>query len=162
MKKIIFLLALFTISFFGCKTLEELKYVSKNEILVGIDFRKYTDQGFFITPEKYLGEYYSIGLISYDYLPAGEYKSVGIKRNPNYNKENLNTPEYIEVKEWLFEKVHVEQVMDSVYYYCTKLGADALVNFNIVPKIYTYGFGIYSNPPTIQGITISGFAVKRK
>lgn len=162
MKKFIFLITLLCSLFTGCTTVEELSFVPRKESLFGIDFSKYSKQGFLITPEKYAGEYQSIGLITYEYLPSAEYKPGTSRPNPYYVPGNPKTSQFIPIKMWITEDVKVEQVMDSVYTRCKILGADALVNFKIEPKTETYSSVVYKNPPIINGYSISGFAIKRK
>jgi hypothetical protein len=163
MKKIINLLIFFTVlSCVTPKEFEELTFIPRKESFFGIDFTKYSEKGFLITPEKYLGDYESIGLITYEYLPAAEYKLAGIIENPNFDRrDNSSGPEFIHLKKWDYEKVMIEQVMDSVFLISTRLGADALVNFRIEPKAEFHGTG-YKNPTTVNGYSISGFAIKRK
>jgi len=153
---------LFTVAmiFHSCNTLEELSFVPREEKVFGIDFSKYTKQDFLITPEKYIDKYESIGLITYEYLPATEYKSEGSEPNPFYDKNLPNSSPFISVKQWYSETVEISQVMDSVYKISKNMGADAIVNFDI--KVKSDAVGVHaSNPTTRYGYTISGFAIKR-
>lgn len=149
--------------FIGCYPVKELASVPRQERLFGIDFSKYSNQGFFITPEKYNGEYESVGLLSYEYLPSGEYLTGGMSdvRNSSYNPNDKNSSYFLPVKYWHFEKINVEQVMDSVFKICKNMGADALVNFEIMEKSDDIGANSL-NPSTRFGYTITGFAIKRK
>ena len=160
MKKLTLLLAI-GLALNSCTTLEELSYIPREEKLFGIDFTKYTTQDFLITPEKYLGNYESIGLITYEYLPAAEYKNIGFKINPFYDPTNQNSKRTVPDTKWVFEDVKIEQVMDSVYKISKNMGADALVNFEIKVKSDPVGANA-KNPTTRFGYTISGFAIKRK
>lgn len=146
----------------SCTQLEELTFVPRKQSLLVIDFSKYTEKGFFITPEKFLEEYESIGLITYEYLPEGEYKQSGSKPNPYYRPGENKVTSTVPVMMWVFKPVRIEQVMDSVYNICKKMGADALVNFKIEPKVEAYSSLVYKNPPIVGGYSISGFAIKRK
>lgn len=155
---------LLVITFFiaGCASVEELKYVPREQKLTGIDFSKYSSKGFLITPEKYLGDYESVGLISYEFLPSGNYAVVGEGTIPNssYNPFDPSSTYYLATKKWVFESINIEQVMDSVYSSCSRMGADALVNFQINSKSDVVGANAI-NPANRFGYVISGFAIKR-
>ena len=69
------LIAIAVLIFNGCAT---LKFIPAEEYFMGIDFRPYTEQGFLFTPEKYLGEYESIGLI--DLISVHEANYVPIEK----------------------------------------------------------------------------------
>lgn len=144
----------------SCTTLEDLTFIPREEKLFGIDFSKYTSQNFLFTPEKYIGGYKSIGLITYEYLPAAEYKKTGNKVNPFYNPQDPSSKSLIPIVEWVFESVKIEQVMDSVYKISKNMGADAIVNFDIKVKSDPVGANA-KNPTTRFGYIISGFAIKR-
>jgi hypothetical protein len=156
MKKIIQLLAIGLLLNSSCTT-PELLSVPREEKLFGIDFTKYTAQGFLITPEKFIGSYESIGLITYEYLPAGVNKEARFVSNTYDDVRNHTNID----KVWVFEDVKIEQVMDSVYKISKNMGADALVNFEIRAKSSSVGTNA-SNMATRYGYTISGFAIKRK
>ena len=70
MKKSI-LIAIAVLIFNGC--VATLKFIPAEEYFMGIDFRPYTEQGFLFTPEKYLGEYESIGLVDLISVPEANY-----------------------------------------------------------------------------------------
>lgn len=163
MKNVILLILVYLM--FGCETakqLEELSFIPKKELFYTIDFSRFTEQGFLITPEKYSEKYKSIGLVTYEYLPSGTYKLVGLTKNPFYNPQVDKTePEYLQLKNWVFEPIHYEKAMDSLYIKCKSMGADALVNFRIEVKSEEIGVG-YKNSSTVKGLLLSGFAIKRE
>ena len=139
--------------------LSTLEVVYKKEFLSGIDFRKYTEKGFLFTPEKYKGEYESIGLISYEILPGAKYKTIRKVLYPDYS-HNGTRSHFYKTKKWDVENIIFQDVLDSLFLKCKELGADAFVNFEkeIIRKSYIN----VKNPITIIGYKISGFAIKRK
>lgn len=140
---ILFLIALITILAFSCTT---LRHIDREDIYYTLDFRKYANEGFLITPEMYRGNYMTMGVVSYETYPEAKYIEIV---HPTYTS-----------KSWSPTPVSSSEALDSVYVYCKKLGADALVRFNIesVQKEYS---GI-TNPITITGVKLSGYAIKRE
>ena len=145
MKKLLIVLFLFT----SCKV---LNYIPKEESIYGLNFTKYSEQGFLITPEKYLGDYESIGIFNYTFVPSA---SIFIE------KKVMSSGILRERKIWLKENYSIYDGLDSLYNFSKSIGADAIINFqfNIVTRNYTYG---YENPVTLEGFELSGFAIKRK
>ena len=143
-----------TLMFSSCAELPIIFRIEPEEYLFGIDFRKYSEEGFLFTPEKYTGEYMSIGLIDYRVLPGADY--VFSQTLSNVSK---GTPSYANQYTWQQETIKISQVMDSIYIITKSMGADALVNFSldVESKDHT---GI-KNPTTIKGYRITGFAIKR-
>lgn len=159
MKKLIFLFSLFM--FFSCATeLPTLYNIDKEYNFFGIDFSKYSKAGFLITPEKYNDNYESIGLVTYELLPGGIYKHMGKKVNPAYGGSNTSVPRFIDIYKWIIDEVSLEQSIDSMYIRCEKMGADALVNFKL--ENHWKDYNQISNPTTVMGYKLSGFAIKRK
>jgi hypothetical protein len=159
MKKIaVFGILLFTVA--SCTVqMKELTRVEGYTIMNKIDFRKYSDKGFLITPEKYPGEYHAIGMIDFIKMPGAVY----VKRTKLDENNKPVTPEFghpaeIE-KNWVPENINMDAVLEELYKQCVALGADAIINFNVEPNSVLHG-GI-SNPVTIEGVRITGFAIKR-
>lgn len=142
----------------SCAELKELSKIDAYESVYEIDFSPFTQKDFLITPEKYLGEYESIGLIDYTIMPEANYVTVGIKKNVNYSGGVGSS--VVEDKKWVSNKVDARQALDSIYIVCLEMGADALVNFKISTQEDNYQ--LIKNPIKINGITITGFAIKRK
>ncbi|MBA4411426.1 MAG: hypothetical protein C0397_18650 [Odoribacter sp.] len=143
----------------SCTSLKELSTIFENKNFFAIDFSKYSESGFLITPEKYLGEYTSIGIVRYEVYPGAYYKIIGSKPNPNFGS-NPSEPKTILVKEWVVNKISMQEALDGMYKKCLEMGANALVNFDVKYDVVPYT-GI-SNPVYINGYVISGFAIKRK
>lgn len=148
MKKLILLLIIGMIAV-SCSTLE---HIPKEENLYKINLKKYTKKGFFITTEMYNGDYEPIALINYELYPEANYEVTGVR----YFEDGKVDKKY----KWIIKYVTIEEAMDSIYKQCVDMGADAIVNFKQDIEIKQYQ-GL-KNPAMIPGITISGFAIKRK
>jgi len=125
--------------------------IPRVSIFTGIDFRKYTESGFLFTPEKYSGEYESIGIVNYKLMPAAEFVSSYGDQDPTYNGPNS--------KRWVTEEIYLGQVIDSLYVMAKEMGADAIMNFEVIyeeeSRADVYGL-------KLEGWTARGFAIKRK
>lgn len=127
----------------SCST---LKHVSKQEVIYGIDFRPYTEKGFLFTPEKYLGEYASIGIVSIEIYP--EY---------NYVDSHLNSDnQFVEAKGWQSEGIEIDTVLNKYHERLVAMGADAVMNFKTTTVNKNY------NTVVVVGLKMEGFAIKRK
>lgn len=133
MKKLLLALLMFS----GCTTLENIPAES---LYYGLDFKKYSSEGFLITPEMYQGEYLTMGFVNYESYPGANY---------NYNR----------FPRWKIQEISTLSALDSIYIICINMGANALVNFRIesIEKDYS----VISNPIKLTGIKISGYAIKR-
>jgi len=155
MKKSTFFLA---IIFLMASCITELKIISPQSYLSQINFRKYTDAGFLITPEKYAGEYLSIGIVDYVKKPGAHYGIVSRKPDPRYG--GTDSQMYINEKQWTVHVVSLDEAIDELYNECVALGADALINFTV--ELTEDNYNNISNPVQIVGYRITGFAIKRK
>jgi hypothetical protein len=133
------LLSALAVTFICCSTPKNIPRVSH---YYKIDFNKYTQRGFLFTPERYSGDYESVGMVQYVMMPAANRVSVG----------GLN--------EWIVEPVSLTQALDSLYYMAHAMGADAVINFTSTVEEKTYSF--VDAPITISGYNLSGFAIRRK
>ena len=160
--KNIFYFVILSMLMFSCKVIE-LSHIPQKEIIKGIDFRKYTEKGFLITPEKYNGEYESIGIINYLIMPEANRKIQEVVIPTT--KSKWEDSDYIYrrsegIFKWVIKEVDVQIALDGIYKQCIEIGADALVNFSAVSENEEY---LYTNPPlSLKGIRITGFAIKRK
>ncbi len=144
----------------GCMpTLETLNYIPKEEKFYGIDFRKYSDDGFYITPEKCQGRYEPVGLVEYVILPAATYAVTDYVLNPNYDRNDPASPKYLQDWSWLEEKMYIQEAVDSIYLKCKNMGADGIMNFDFSSSNKEYT-GI-KNPTMVSGYRLTGFAIKR-
>jgi len=139
--------------------MKEITKIQGYTIMNKIDFRKYSDKGFLITPEKYSGEYHAVGMIDFIKMPAAVY----VKRTRLDDNNKPVTPEFghpAEIdKNWVPENINMDAVLEDLYKQCVALGADAIINFNLEPNSVLHA-GI-TNPVTIEGVRITGFAIKR-
>jgi len=164
MKKLLFYVFIIVL-LSGCTTafkiakLDELQEIAEIKNFNSIDFTTYTAKGFFITPEKYMGEYNSIGIVRYEVYPGATYVKTSSIPNPEFGK-TTGASAVIFLKEWKVNYISLQEVLGGMYEQCKKMGADALVNFEVKPSAFPY-LGI-SNPTSINGYIISGFAIKRK
>jgi len=133
----------------GCVA-QTVTHIPQEENFRGLDFSRFTERGFLITPEKYPGDYESIGLITYTYIPEVRYGSF---------KQSVSSSAVL--KRWIITKnKDINAGLDTLYSFCKIMGADALINFKSIPAIRNYSF-VY-NPTTIEGFELSGFAIRRK
>ena len=153
MKKLIYLIVIVIIGF-SCQTTNITK-IPRVENLSGIDFSKYSQKGFLITPEKYLGNYESIGLIDLILMPGGNLKSNYIPSNSFQNDGMTMLAGY-----WDIEKINVQDALEAIYNRCVDMGANALVNFYIAEEKKEYP--LLKPPVTLYGYRVSGFAIKTK
>ncbi len=143
-----FLIALaLTIYFIGCSAEKDL---GKKVYVYGYNFSDYTKQGFLFTPEQYLGEYESIGILEVEIYP--EINPQG-KRVNQYGAEN-----YGEIPKWVYYPVQTKEVLDSLFNIGRRMGADAVVRLEITDVAQERTRFLYPIP----GKRASGFAIKRK
>ena len=152
-KLISFLLVTFIM--LGCSNLKEVPSYS---LLSMVDFRKYSAEGFLITPEKFAGNYNSVGIIDYVKMPGAKY--IVSKKLQNQEKYKAYDPTSdSNFPQWFIETINMDQALDEVYKQCKNLGANAIINFNIEMNSETWGTN--PNQVNITGYRITGFAIKR-
>ena len=147
MKKSI-LIAIAVLILNGCAT-TKLKFIPAEEYFMGIDFRPYTEQGFLFTPEKYLGEYESIGLVDLISVPEANY--VPLQQFSDGSTRS----------KWQINEINIDKELRKYYELVIEMGGDGIMNFRSEKVTRTYT-GTMGYPITIEGIRISGFAIKRK
>lgn len=119
----------------------------------GIDFSKYSKEGFLITPEKYTGKYESVGMVEYRLMPGAKYLAVGNYRDASGKIQATY--------KWFIDKIEFSQAIDSIYVMAKSMGADAITNFDSEIEIKQISSLKYNNPVTITGYRITGYAIKR-
>lgn len=150
MKRIIpLLIALFVLG--GCTNQLVLKNTPETKKFYMLDFSSYTKKGFLFTPKSYTGEYESIGMVDYTFIPGAK----------NETRKEVKDGIYTDCYYWIEEPFTTYDLLDVVYSMCNAKGADALIDLKIEYKSESYGQG-YVNPATISGLKISGYAIKRK
>jgi len=119
----------------------------------GIDFSAFSEKGFLITPEKYNGDYESIGLITLTFRPFT--KRVIVTGGGTQNQEIAG------LSHWDIEKIDHDSLLSSIYGVCTEMGADAFTQLEMHVESAIFAQNT-TQPVEIPEITISGFAIKRR
>lgn len=134
--------------------------VPAQTLVSGLDFRRFSDQGFLITPEMYPGNYDSRGLVTVTLLPFA-YRDFKREQTRIGGYGGNRTSSTIDsYGGWRYASVQPGDALDSAFAVATRMGADALVRFDMKPIQQTLG------PETgglvITGLEVSGFAIKRR
>ena len=132
---ILSLLCIYVIILSGCVP----KPIERTEVLTGYDFTKYTALGFLITPEKYNGEYESIGILTLTITPSARYVSLPYELQPG---ERMSGNVVIET-------FNVADAIEKLYQEALEMGADAITRFELDPYPFIYA-GV-----EIHGIQVS-------
>jgi len=138
---------LLTLTILSISCSPSLTSISKQITVTSFDFTKYNDEEFLFTPDNYLGDYESIGLLSVEILP--ELKKVS---GQNLKPGQFYSPDML----WEYVAVSSGEILDTLYSKAKSLGADSIVhlNFEIINLVY--------RNVSVPGIRASGFAIKRK
>ena len=145
MRKIIVLIAILS---FGCKTLD---YIPAYEQILGLDLRPFAEQNFLITPYAYSGKYTSIAIIDYKIMPGAQ-----LRNTINYSPY---TGESYEGSTWFVDTVKIDESLNRIFLICREMGADALVDFEILDVSDSYTN--IEKPVLVPGIRITGLAIRR-
>jgi hypothetical protein len=148
MKIVLSFFIVLTFLFLGCG---EGREVSKFSLVYGYDFTKYTAQGFLFTPELYNGDYDAIGLIEISIYPEVRLNDyVDDNKYDTWHRKGQN-------ERCLIGNVTSNEILDSLYNYTKKMGADAVTKLKISEsESMSNGEILYT------GIKASGFAIKRR
>ena len=118
-----------------------VKYVAPMLTVSGIDFTKYTKEGFLFTPEAYDGPYDAIGLISITRYAGARYVDTTTESASG----------------WKYDPIPVPALMDTVYARATAMGANAIMRFHVENSLAPATL----DHPLLPGITVTGFAIRR-
>lgn len=110
-----------------------------------LDFRPYTSEGFFISPDPYTGEHEPIGQLYLEIYPEQ-------KRISDGKRDKYDQPTYINGMLYGYERLHFADVLEQAVVRAVTMGADGLVNLKI-SKITT---------GTSVRYEATGFCIKRK
>ncbi len=108
--------------FAACSTIHEMERFTSVRAL---DFRPYADKGFLFTPNRYTLEYDSRGIVTIEVWP----KVVKIPREKEGKMRSNPETFWQDGWLWIAEEVPTQDALDSAYAVATRLGADALVEF---------------------------------
>ena len=92
----------------------------------------------------------SVFIIHYIIMPEGNYVPY---------QHNAQGTRQVGTDVWVFEKIDLQTVVDSIYNKSVNMGADAIMDFEISP--YEEEYLNIQNPVTVKGIEINGIAIKR-
>ncbi len=149
MRKTIFLF----IAIFFLISCETVKFIPKSTSVEIIDFKKYLNKNFLITPYDYKGDYESIGMIHATLMPSANLISM--------KKYSEVTSDTMVVYQWKTDTIKTSEALDTIYSKAVQMGADAIIDLSINSNRETYNIGS-SKEITIFGIIVDGFAIKRK
>ena len=84
-----------------------ITHFPRNEQFLGFDFTAYSDKGFLFTPETYLGEYESIGIVTYSITPEANLLS------PSESKTAISGYNSAYKQTWEVEEIDVNDATDA-------------------------------------------------
>ncbi len=145
MRKYLSLILLIT---FGCAP---PKYIPESLSVSGINFAPFSEEGFLFTPNKYLGDYESIGIINLSFAPEANL----IKSTKKTSGGDRTT------SSWVVNDMNPDTLLKKVHELCVDMGADALTEFEVSNFYNNHAVGT-THPITIMGLKFSGFAIRRK
>lgn len=125
--------------------------IQKTIITSGYDFTSYTKKGFLFTPEQYLKDYESIGIITIEIIPD-------VLKTFSYSSEIDSGWTFVKGKEqnWKVRNISPQEVLDELYNKATGMGADAVVRLSFDSNELNNGDAEFFS------LKASGFAIKRK
>ena len=149
MKKLVFLILIAVLAV-GC-AFQPLEHISSYEQLLGIDLRPYAEKNFLITPYLYSGEYTTIAIIDFKIMPEANLVQTGERKDYT----GFTDP----VFEWEVDEIETEEALDRIYRYCVEMGANALIDFEILEV--SDNWSNIQKPVVVNGIRITGLAIRR-
>jgi len=154
MKKVVIIIVLATL----VSSCAPKLYPSKREVItVVLDYRKYNDDGFFISSTPFIGAYEPLGDIKIVVFPGKYfvYKDVNIQKNTQGDVD-LPFRKTLEV-----EKIQFDELLEIMVNEAKKLGADGLANMTIREESHTYTVDNVVKTEILY-YNLSGLAIKRK
>lgn len=148
MKKIIFLLSILLIS--GC-AMQRQRLVST----FFLDYRPYTEHGFFISPDPFTGKFIPVGDLFITVIPGTKPKKAQEKVAIDYERAYFDdiyaapTPSQVFTK----ETISPEELLEIAVSEAKRVGANGISNFKCecIRDIKT---------STVENYCISGFCIK--
>jgi uncharacterized protein YbjQ (UPF0145 family) len=136
------MITLITVFFFGCSVHTTNERITKEYVY---NFKKYTEEGFFISPDPYPNEFKPLGLITIHIYPG--------KKKQTKKEEGFGGGEY---EVYIEESISPYECLDNLVKKAKDMGANGLSNFNFEVN------WIYDNRTDISEkvYIVSGFAIK--
>jgi len=157
MKKMAKFSILFLLLTISCA--QQIETIPGYAITSTIDFTKYTEGGFLITPFTYLGDYESICIVDVTIMPETKLVKYNTSNKPKEDSYFKSDNNLVLAKKWESEKLNLEKSIDYLYKRAVNMGANAIVDFKIetIRENHTH----FVPPIEVVGIRLSGFAIKR-
>lgn len=89
-----------------------------------LDYRPYTSEGFFISPDPYTGEFEALGELYLEVQP--EQKEIDIK-----NKDNYDSIVYWGTQAYGFERINHAELLEMAVKRAVSVGANGIANIRI-------------------------------
>ena len=144
MKKIISLVLITALGlgFVGCS--QKFTHIDKQKSISSLDFTKYQEKNFLITPGEYGDNYTAMGIFTFTVYPEA-----------NCIKTNSSQTHC----QWISENISSQEILDLAYETAVKKGANAITHFKIrsTDKMLNDGIQNFS----VYGLEMSGLLIKR-
>ena len=144
MKKIISL-ALVTVLGFGLAgCAQKFTHVNKQKNISSLDFTKYQEKNFLITPGEYGDNYTAMGIFTFTVYPEANCIESQKRQKPC---------------QWISEDISSQEILDLAYETAVEKGANAITHFKIrsTDKMLNDGMQNFS----VYGLEMSGLLIKR-
>jgi hypothetical protein len=151
----IFLKLAFLLVVSNCSNLV-LKPEQKKVTVFTVDYKRYAEKGFLMTPYSYTAPHDSYGEVRIELTPA-IIAAAGNEVNPKYAYVYQNGLRFA------VEEVSLQEALDSAYVYCLRYGANAFVNIRYESEFTHFDYAnLTGDKWALRKYTVSGFAIKRK
>lgn len=146
----------------GCTSVTQtpLFYIERIKTAQGIDFTKYSEKEFLITPEKYLDDYESIGLLNFSISSGAVLEKILVSKADEMAKKAGITDLYH--YKWNIEEINYKEILDFAYNISIEMGGNAITNFEINYDVQHYNNADGYPSVLIPKINVTGFVIKRK
>ena len=121
----------------------------RSVITAFLDYRPYTSQGFFLSPDPYTGEHDALGELFIEVLPEKKEARIDSEGNP---KGDLDMVTYTFEGAYGFERIYFDELLALGVEKAKEMGADGICNLKI-RKTSATGFVCYE---------VTGLCIKRK
>jgi len=126
-----------------------IEFIPEETLIYGIDFKKYSQQGFLFTPGEYGGDYTALGLLTFSVYPEAEKITSTVGQGANER----------EVEEWKVKEIDAANVIELAYQEAVKMGANGITHLNIHFHTKHYPDGMQR--VEVTGIKLDGLLIKR-